>query len=221
MSEGNQPHLALKDISADEWTVIYKKVKVGVIKYIQSKIGVVGPEKSLAGGMTFDDVVEEIMARVWKGKRRWDPEKNGAIETHMIRQAQSIINHDFNSASAKHDVSIQPTSGEDMDEATLLESLLLQEAIKTGKALNTPEEVAIDNETSIERNELFNKVMEIVMDSGDEDLIAIIEAFTDPDIEGFKPRHISKKLGVGIRTYENNLKRLARFVKRNLSSHSR
>lgn len=196
-----EPHPALHDITLVEWNDIAKKLLAYTSKLFY-RYG--GKNVMLSGGYSADDVAQEIVKRVLAGTRKWNPERHGDLSEYLMGQAFSIIYHWRNSWSGSIE-SIEP-NGDEITAAEYFDISMLEVERTVRPHLDSPEQIMLEKEISIEKNKLSDLVVDAAI--GDPELEALVETFLDSD-KKYQRRYIAEKLGTTPDDVTNRWKRLS------------
>jgi DNA-directed RNA polymerase specialized sigma24 family protein len=242
LSDSSKPHPALRDFTPEQWDEMVDKLMGFTYRYFEFRFEGDIKNAQTPDGDTFEDIAQEIVKRVLTGTRYWNPEKDGDLLPYMAGQVRSLFNHGFSSWNAKNIDSVMEDASEDelpvadaksdirrpQNSFALQKSDRLEEQDTREEDFSTsiqelfsldPELVILSQEIQVERNQLFELVLEAAENSEDNDLWALIEAYLDDSGE-YKPGQIASRLGIPTTEFNNRRKRLVRHVKKYLLERS-
>jgi DNA-directed RNA polymerase specialized sigma24 family protein len=208
----SRPHPALKEITHQQWTEITMKLTAYTLgffrRYGSSDVLVHGGDVAvdsdviLPGGYSAADVSQEIVFKVLKGARSWDPEKHGDLLDYMISLVRSLANHCIRSWSGRFEIVVEDS--EELSAEDLIDRIAAADAREDRADLMSPEQLMPVNETEIEKRELIDLILNVA--STDTELEQLVLAF----LEDPNPRRrlIAAKLGKTPEDITNLVKRL-------------
>lgn len=202
----HQPHSAIKEISPQQWSEISLKLTAYVLGYFRRHYGSsdligrgedlpIDSDVMLPGGYSAADIAQEIVLRVLKGARKWDPDIHGDLFYFMIGQVRSLTNQCINSWAGKNEVGVEDS--EEISAEDLINRIAAKEARDERPDTQSPE-------ISIIKQELIDFVLDV--SSTDLELEELVSAFIDtPDP---RRRFIAESLGKTPEEVTNLVKRL-------------
>jgi len=249
-SDSPKPHPAIKDITPEQWEDIIDKLMGFTYTYFNILFEGNIKEAQTPDGAKYKDIAQEIVLRVLQGSRRWNPDKDGELLPYMAGQVKSLVNHGFNSWSAKNVESMV----ENKEEESILEAEATQQeganAKEAKRRLNafTPKRKFGEIEEQESTNEghskyiqahtspntefvIIGKEFQIERDRFLETILEAVDQANDDDLWSlieaylddsgeYKPREIASRLGISTTEFHNRKKRLVRCVKKHFSDQS-
>lgn len=218
-----QPHPALKQISQQEWTEITSKLTAYTLGFFRRYYGssdvilnggVVAVDSAviLPGGYSAADVSQEIVLKVLKGVRSWDPDKHGDLLDYMVGQVRSLASHCIRSWAGKFEIAVEDS--EELSAEELIDRIASAEAKEERADLLSPEQIMPAEEAEIKKRELIDLVLTVAgTDTELEHLVLVFLEDPNP-----RRRLIADKLGKTPEDVTNLVKRLRTKVLKAIKS---
>ena len=218
-----QPHPALKEITQQQWTDLTIKLTAYTLGFFRRYYGssdvivnggdvAVDSDVMLPGGFSAADVSQEIVLRVLKGGRKWNPDKHGDLLDYMISQVRSLASHCIRSWSGRFELAVEES--EELSAEELIDLIAAAGDKEGSSGLFLPEQIMPVDETEIEKRELIDLVLNVA--GTDAELEQLVLAFSeDPNP---RRRLIADKLGKTPEDVTNLVKRLRTKVLKAIKS---
>lgn len=181
-----------------DWNSIYRKLAAYAVH--QARIyrwrgmsGNLESNSELIGGVSCEDIVQEVIIKTLQGKRKWDPDK-GELEPWLFDQIKSEMNHLVTSSThVRERISIS----EELDKEP-----------NTASSTTHVQSASVIVLNEIEAAERLAAVYDATVDDPQlEELVSAILDGCEP-----KPRFLAERLGVDVKDIYNRTKRLHRRV---------
>lgn len=214
-----KPHPAIKEISPQQWSEITIKLVAYTLRFFRRHYGSsdligrgedtpVDSDVMLPGGYSAADISQEIVIRVLKGARKWDPDRHGELLDYMIGQVRSLTSQCIRSWPGKFEVGVEDS--EEMSAEDLIDRIAAEEAKEERPDVHSPEVRMIEKE-------LIDLVLNVAgTDSELEGLVSVFIENPDP-----RRRFIAERLGKDPEEVTNLLKRLRTKVLKAIRSQSK
>lgn len=168
-------------------------------------------DRELVAGWTVQDIVQHVIDKACRGKRKWDPDK-GELLPWLKWQVKSVTNALAKSRFQKREGTlIEP---EDDETEMLRDRLERRDALIAGRpetveSMN-PEAILLEREEQERARELVDRECDLIYQavSGDPELEAIADAISDG--HGPKRKDIAAALGITPEEVTNRKKRIQR-----------
>lgn len=159
--------------------------------------------KFLVLGVSYEDVVQEVIVKVFSGQRKWDPGKVDLLPW-LKMHIKSIIDALAKSSPANQETTLG--DGEENDfESGLEYSSVGARHIANSRDSANPEQTILEKEAVDKHLQLIREAAE-----GDEELemlILAIECGCDP-----RPRFLAEELGIPVKDVYQQTRRLQRHI---------
>lgn len=206
------PVHVLKKLNDADWESIYLKLIAHARCLAQSRYWRSGNKLDLANGCTAEDLVNEAIARVYEGRRNWDPEKNPDLFDFL---KESVLSSMFNElATSADNTKTESFKKSDEQPGEQLEPIDLASpndphAQHLVRLNPNPEEILISAEQNIREKAILNDLLAATQN--DPEATVILECAMDGVTA---PRHISEQSGIPILKINNAQKRLRRLMEK-------
>lgn len=196
-----------KRLEETDWVTVgvwllAKAVMFARTKSWRGKRGISGPDDELAEGLSCHDVVQNVIKKTIKRKRKWDPEK-GDLEPWLAQQVRSEISNLNDRSPHKHERADLPEEDGDGVPASALTSA--QDTYSCDPLL-----VMLEQEKNEKDKELLASI--IAAADSDPELLEVLDALMDGCEP--KPRFLAAKLGTSTEDINNRRRRLRRLALR-------
>ena len=215
LTDSQKPHPAIRNFTPEQWDEMSEKLMGFTFRFFQNTFSGNIKNAHTPDGSTYQDIAQEIVLRVLMGARRWNPDKDGELLPYMAGQVKSLVNHEFYSWNARN--------VETMSEKNASNDKEFPDKDLSNKSqpypFIDPEIILIGHEHQIDRDRLLNTVVEAAVQTKDEELISLVEAYLDESGK-YKPQEIAARLGIPTTEFHNRRKRLVRCVQKYLLDQS-
>ncbi len=147
------------------------------------------------GGKEPEDIVQEVIARTFDGKRMWDPVKHPDLYPWLQGQVDSLISGLVRSRENRQTISI-----------TTFEEMPFLEESET----ETPERLALEAEKESECETVILEILDFLQT--EPELKRIVEAILDSPTGAPKRADLAAKLDITVEELESRKKRLFRRI---------
>lgn len=206
------PDHVRKRLDDSDWNSIYPKLVAHSHCLARSLFWRSGNKEDLAEGQTPEDVVNEAIARVYEGRRHWDPEKDPDLFEFL---KGSVLSSMFNELAMSADNTRTELFRESVErpgelrEPIDLASTDAPHAQHLVRHNPNPEELLIATQRERQAKDFLNELLAATAD--DPEVTAILECA----MEGVTaPRHIFERTKIPIAKINNAQKRLRLLMKK-------
>lgn len=156
---------------------------------------------ALGLGKSAEDVVANVITKVFSGERTWDPERGELLPT-----LKAIVDSELDHLWKKHARRLERSDPEDVAERERQEFEVLEADPPDGPV--EPEGILQRREEDIGTSAWVSEVFAFVEDKPE--LQAVVDAILDGCDP--RPRFLAERLGVSVKEVNNRLRRLRRWA---------